>query len=518
MPPSAAPPTPQEIQRKLSVHSATRIKPPTGPVSGTESDSDSILTPDVVSGFVSASYHATSSSMPPPLSSIAERSTASGGEDSDEEEEEIDGSGWRGGGDAASRIPRAIDTTIKSGYLSKKGERRKTWKKRWFVLRPSHLAFYKNEAEYKLLRLLDLGDVHSCVPVQLKRHDNAFGLILPKRTYYLQAGSAADVQAWVQAIEEARQTLMATSTQNSTSSTPISIPINPTVGTGTTVLRPSPLSVSPPSPGRFSQMVSSSDSEDALAPPPPLPAAEGGGLRGLTVTPSPTNVTFSAAKPPPSPVPAHKEASKVILSGYLMKCGSKRRNWRKRWFVLTADRFFYSRSHMDTKPHRVFSFSDILDAMDYDLPQHRHGHGHQHQHQHQHHHHPAAVLAPSLSSPPSHSNVLGGVAVGVPGVGSDLSETQQQRNFTFKIVMTKRNLLLCAPSEEDEIRWLGAVRALIARRSGSGVLPGQQQQQTPGAVVGGDGGGGGIKNKVRRLSVGAGVLTGSKSASGDDGH
>lgn len=38
---------------------------------------------------------------------------------------------------------------------------------------------------------------------------------------------------------------------------------------------------------------------------------------------------------------------------------------------------------------------------------------------------------------------------------------------------TKRTLLLCAPTEEDEIKWLGAVRALIARRSGGSTVPGE---------------------------------------------
>lgn len=52
------------------------------------------------------------------------------------------------------------------------------------------------------------------------------------------------------------------------------------------------------------------------------------------------------------------------------------------------------------------------------------------------------------------------------------SNTQDDRgdgngeNYTFKVVTTKRSLLLCAPSEEEEIRWLSTVRALIARRSG----------------------------------------------------
>lgn len=54
---------------------------------------------------------------------------------------------------------------------------------------------------------------------------------------------------------------------------------------------------------------------------------------------------------------------------------------------------------------------------------------------------------------------------------------------TFKIVTTKRNLLLCAPSEDDEIKWLGAIRALIARRSGTGVVPGVKGSTARGVGV-----------------------------------
>jgi hypothetical protein len=47
-----------------------------------------------------------------------------------------------------------------------------------------------------------------------------------------------------------------------------------------------------------------------------------------------------------------------------------------------------------------------------------------------------------------------------------------ESKHTFKIVTTKRTLVLCAPSEEESIKWLSAVRALIARRSEAGVVPG----------------------------------------------
>jgi hypothetical protein len=82
-------------------------------------------------------------------------------------------------------------------------------------------------------------------------------------------------------------------------------------------------------------------------------------------------------------------------------------------------------------------------------------------------------------------------------------------------VTTKRSLLLCSPSEEDEIRWLGAVRALIARRSGVGVVSGTGLPKVnnaptsegttstfvPGVPSSGGGSGlGNLKHKGRRSS------------------
>ncbi|KAF8239709.1 PH-domain-containing protein [Tricholoma matsutake] len=477
MSPSAAPPSPQEIHRKLSVHSAARSVKPSNvfTVSGTESDSDSVLVPDLVSSSghihsqgVSGSLHSGTSPMPP-LSSIAERGSASG-EDSEEEEEE---GGWKSA-DIKGRPRDSVDeSVIKSGYLWKKGERRKTWKKRWFVLRPAHLAYYKSAAEYQLLRLLELSDVHSCTPVALKRHENTFGLISPIRTYYLQAKTHGEMQEWVHAIDEARQTLMATSTQNSVTS-PIPIP------TSTQSLSyPPSITPSPPFHSAHAQNITSSDSEDAS---PLAQRTYSSSSRDRSIMPS------SPSKPQGS---SPKDSGKVILSGYLMKCGSKRRNWRKRWFVLTGEKLVYSGSHMDTKPHRQFSFAQILDALEYDLPSNRH--------------------SPHITSP---------VVVSPPTIPPSSDADESHGAHTFKIVTTKKNLLLCAPTEEDEIKWLGAVRALIARRSGAGVVPGELLSRIITSSPGDAGhaasglppaGSGGIKNKVRRPSV-SGITVPEESA------
>ncbi|KAJ8072327.1 hypothetical protein PM082_015886 [Marasmius tenuissimus] len=448
MSPSAAPPSPQEIQRKLSVHSVNRAaKPPpvtVPPVSGTESDSDSILTPDAwsmsPSGLTGPNHHG--------LSSIAERRSGSG-EDSEDEDDE---GGWKTAENNEQGRGSFDESVIKAGYLWKKGERRKTWKKRWFVLRPGHLAYYKTAAEYQLLRLLDLKDVHSCSPVSLKRHENAFGLVSPVRTYYLQAKTSEEVQEWVQAIEETRQGL----TTQTTGSAPIPIP-----RTERSSSHQHPVTPSPPSQMPYT----SSDSEDAspsghsMIPPishQPPPA----------ITSSPSKIIAATAV---------KDPSKTILSGYLMKCGSKRRNWRKRWFVLTGEKLMYSASHMDTKPHRQFPYSHILDALEYDVPSHRQ-HG------------------PPVAGPPA-------------------PETDNPHSSnTFKIITTKKTLLVCAPSEEDEITWLGAIRALIARRAGAagaGTSEGSKPAGTSDAspnnsgFTSSGGGSSGLKAKVRRLSASA---------------
>ena len=202
-----------------------------------------------------------------------------------------------------------------------------TWKKRWFVLRPAHLAYYKTSAEYQLLKILDLGEVHSCTAVSLKKHDNTFGLVSPVRTFYLRANSPDEVQGWVRAIQEARETLMATSTIQSISTPPIPIP--GASGHRRTGSHPPPVTPSPAS--QRSGAATSSDSEDHDGSPNIAFSQTRQGISS-----SPSKALSSIAKDP----------NKVVLSGYLMKCGSKRHNWRKRWFVLNGEKLIYSGSHM----------------------------------------------------------------------------------------------------------------------------------------------------------------------------
>lgn len=156
------------------------------------------------------------------------------------------------------------------------------------------------------------------------------------------------------------------------------------------------------------------------------------------------------------------DPNKVILSGYLMKQG-KRKNWRKRWFVLMSGRLMYSRSHMvrpnysdhaphtdaydmksqDTKIHRQIPLAHILDAIEYD----------------------AAQPAPSARRPPTSGPLTPSSSSILPT--SPLDDGKRNYEHCFKIITPKRTYLVCAPTEEDEIRWLAALQCLVARKTGA---------------------------------------------------
>ncbi|KAF8589456.1 PH-domain-containing protein [Ramaria rubella] len=446
------PPSRQEIHRKLSVHAKPKkvSMTPSG-MSGTESDSDSQVATDLGSphahGSGGASIYASGSQQP--LQSIAERRSGSGDESDEDEDEEGE---WRVA--AGGKGTEGEKSVVKTGYLWKKGSRRKTWKKRWFVLRSPHLAYYKTSAEYQLLRLLDLNEVHSVTPVSLKKHLNTFGLVLPTRTFYLQTETEDEVLAWVRALNEVRERLQLTASISPVPTPPINIPPRSKSETGTGLA--TPITPSPPN-----QAVTSSDEDE----PPSNFSSSPGAAR-----------TLSPAKGLGAPIA--NDPTKVILSGYLMKCG-KRKSWRKRWFVLTGEKLVYCGNHMDNKHQRQIPLAQVLDAMEYKMPSHRNG---------------PAVQTP-LPSPPIHTAL------------DELSDPHSAHadNHTFKIVTTKRSILLCAPSEEEEIRWLSAVRALIARRSshvGSSLMS---------KTSAGEGGtsatsGGAILKGGRRRSISAGGL------------
>ncbi|KAF9948956.1 hypothetical protein BGZ72_009171 [Mortierella alpina] len=93
---------------------------------------------------------------------------------------------------------------LKSGFLHKKGERLKIWKKKWFVLRTSKLAYYKDSKEYELLRIIDIRDIHKAAEVVVKNRTGVFVILTPRRTFTVQADSVAEMEQWIHAINQAK--------------------------------------------------------------------------------------------------------------------------------------------------------------------------------------------------------------------------------------------------------------------------------------------------------------------------
>ncbi|KAF9124860.1 hypothetical protein BGX30_000715 [Mortierella sp. GBA39] len=93
---------------------------------------------------------------------------------------------------------------LKAGFLHKKGERIKIWKKKWFVLRTSKLAYYKDSKEYELLRIIDIRDIHKAAEMVVKHKTGVFVIVTPRRTFTVQADSATEMEQWVNAINQAK--------------------------------------------------------------------------------------------------------------------------------------------------------------------------------------------------------------------------------------------------------------------------------------------------------------------------
>lgn len=179
-----------------------------------------------------------------------------------------------------------------------------------------------------------MNEVHSVTPVALKKHENTFGLVLPDRTLYLRTEPPEEVESWIRAMNQVREQLQSTTSIIPIPTPPIPIPQHRDGGsTGTTGRRDGDdFSRSPSAPA-----VTSSDEEDL-----------GGGAMSST---SPSfartfsNATGAGVGGVGSGSGSVNDPTKVVLSGYLMKCG-KRKSWRKRWFVLTGEKLTYCGNHM----------------------------------------------------------------------------------------------------------------------------------------------------------------------------
>ncbi|ORX54949.1 PH domain-like protein [Hesseltinella vesiculosa] len=388
-----------------------------------------------------------------------------------------------------------------AGYLLKKGEKRRTWKKRWFVLRTTKLAMYKDKKEYKLLRIIDLHDVHSVVQVTSKnKYRHVFAIITPKRMYYVQADDQRTMNGWFDAIERTKQELRLYDADDdessahrdqefakdlvssyksnaSSSSNPLysQLPSQSTPSASQHQRRGSAPHLDGRRPSASNLPVDSSSTSPPQVPPILVPAPAMTKLAStspITKHPKPSSpriqipsldsspqssspssshhhpphqVTFSSSlseyttgqiypvSPTFDPAQSHlsdglasseddeeysatnsvidlkkeEDRNRVLVEGYLLKLG-RNKGWQKRWFVLRTDTLAYYENNKEYSPHRIIPLTHIIDSLEIDA----------------------------------------------------ISKSKQ---YCFKIIIPKRNYVLCASTESDMESWLDALSVATRR-------------------------------------------------------
>ena len=111
--------------------------------------------------------------------------------------------------------------TVKSGYLTKSPPDNKSsfyvWKKRYFILIDSHLAFpfaprhirieyYPSYEDSKLGNPLGMIELNKCSGVlkreQMKSHKHVFDIVTPSRVFHLSAESMEEREEWVELLNK----------------------------------------------------------------------------------------------------------------------------------------------------------------------------------------------------------------------------------------------------------------------------------------------------------------------------
>ncbi|KAI8142672.1 hypothetical protein BJV82DRAFT_613837 [Fennellomyces sp. T-0311] len=355
------------------------------------------------------------------------------------------------------------EKAVKSGYLLKKGEKRRTWKKRWFVLRTTKLAMYKDSKEYKLLRIIDLHEVHSVVHVTSRnKYKYMFAISTPKRMYYLQADNQHELDGWIAAIEQTKAELVLYDADDDQSSlgrdqafakdvissykSHHTAPAKPTThqrrrssGADSSIRRPSAASTSDRKP---------SGVDNAHVPPVDIPKStrhrpEPFHLNTATAAASASLEhglgSYSTTQTYPlSPISDHQaqlhvadalassedddeyswtddmanvqqeeNRNRILIDGYLLKLG-RNKGWRKRWFVLRTDTLAYYEDDKEYAPHRIIPLTHIIDSLEID-------------------------------------------------------PISKNKKYCFKIVIPKRSYVLCASTEMEMESWLNALSVGVRR-------------------------------------------------------
>jgi hypothetical protein len=114
--------------------------------------------------------------------------------------------------DSSQRTPSPFqssaveDEVIRSGYCTKQGVFRKSWKRRFFILTLSQLTYcpsYEDRTPIRNIKISDVIETRVSVGVHPNR-EHVFEVVTAPRVFYIQASSNSDRDAWIAAITRCR--------------------------------------------------------------------------------------------------------------------------------------------------------------------------------------------------------------------------------------------------------------------------------------------------------------------------
>ncbi|XP_038641526.1 pleckstrin homology domain-containing family A member 2-like [Scyliorhinus canicula] len=123
---------------------------------------------------------------------------------------------------------------LKSGFCVKQGIVRKSWKRRYFTLDENFFSYFKCELEKEPLRAIPLKDIQkaqNCSCSQMLMRDNLFEIVTTSRTFYIQADSPAEMESWMNAINQAIKAMKCSSSN-------MAVPVQYTITSRTSSSQP----------------------------------------------------------------------------------------------------------------------------------------------------------------------------------------------------------------------------------------------------------------------------------------
>ncbi|KEQ75511.1 PH-domain-containing protein [Aureobasidium namibiae CBS 147.97] len=320
-----------------------------------------------------------------------------------------------------------FDRIIKSGQVSKRTRKTKSWKPIYIVLRPNLLSIYRDKAETKLRHQISLSDLTAIArqkdPKAKAKH--VFALFSPSRNYHLEAASDQDAQDWVQLIR--REARIDQNEEEMVLSSP---------GGAKSTYRGFERHTHPSVNQDIPQGYSSSEAETPVYNPPtrrPKQALHSKRRPSHTLDYSgPENASYSdfsdsqipsarmsslsltlaenqsQQMPPPA---VKQDEERVICQGwiYMLKSKSGVRQWKKSWMVLRPKSLTLYKNEEEYAAVLLVPFHNIIDAV-------------------------------------------------------EINPISRSKKFCLQLITEERNYRMCAPDDDGLARWLGAVKSLLVKR------------------------------------------------------